>query len=156
MSSPTQRSLKLMRSEGYVAAVVERYIAAIRKRQDLYGFIDLVAMHPSRKGLVGIQSTTGANLSSRYKKALALGSMFDMWITCGNTVEFHGWTKKPQKPGSKRMIWKCRRLYIDENSLRQIRCAEMATGPATPSQHEPYLQAPTVPNGTEEAEILVE
>ena len=43
-SSPTQRSLKLLRDEGYTAQVVERWNPHARVRQDLFGVIDTAAM----------------------------------------------------------------------------------------------------------------
>jgi len=120
-----------MRSEGYVSAVVEKYISQIKQRKDLYGFIDIVGIRPDRKGILGVQSTSGTNLSARYKKAIALPE-FDLWIMNGNWVEFHGWRKIKQSPTSKRKVWKCRRILIDEDSLRKIRCDEVAEDTTSP------------------------
>lgn len=63
--SPTQRSLEHWRGEGYLCAVVERWNPHARIRQDLYGFIDVLAI----KGddIVGIQATA-QGVSSRVHK----------------------------------------------------------------------------------------
>jgi hypothetical protein len=44
MSSPTQRSLRHMRDLGYLVAVVEHWNPHARIRQDLFGWIDLLAI----------------------------------------------------------------------------------------------------------------
>ena len=43
-TSPTQLSLKKLREEGYTVAVVEHWNSFARIRQDLFGFIDLLAL----------------------------------------------------------------------------------------------------------------
>ena len=43
-TSPTQLSLKKLREEGYIVAVVEHWNSFARIRQDLFGFIDLLAL----------------------------------------------------------------------------------------------------------------
>lgn len=90
--TPTQRSLALLKQQGYTTRVVEHWNAWAKIRQDLYGFIDIVALHPERKGILGIQTTTADNVSKRITKALALEPC-RLWISCGNRIEFHGWKK---------------------------------------------------------------
>ena len=63
MASPTQRTLKELRRLGHVAGVVERWIPQTRRRLDLFGFIDIVALGPW--GTIGIQCTTSANQAAR-------------------------------------------------------------------------------------------
>lgn len=92
MRSPTQRSIQLLKEQGYVTYVAEHYNAFARVRRDLFGFIDIVALHPDKKGLLGVQTTSGANLSARIIKAESLPA-FSLWLRCGNAVEFHGWRK---------------------------------------------------------------
>tara|TARA_R110000824_G_scaffold246105_1_gene435168 strand:+ start:1359 stop:1757 length:399 start_codon:yes stop_codon:yes gene_type:complete len=122
-----------MRSEGYTSCVVERYIAPIKQRKDFLGFIDILCLRPAEKGMVGIQSTSGSNFNSRLKKALALETL-DLFVNNGNIFEVHGWAKRG--PRGKRKTWQCRRLKIDEDNLRQIRCAEMATDTTTSTELE--------------------
>ena len=95
--SPTQRSLKYLRDEGYTAAVVERWNPHARIRQDLFGFADVIAMRPGDQPLL-IQITSGSNFSARAAKlaetetvAIALASGFD--------IEIHGWRKLKSNKG---------------------------------------------------------
>src|SRR3989304_2771234 len=92
-TSPIQRSLALLKAEGYTVAIAEKFNFYIKIRQDLFGFLDLVAIHPDKKGVLGIQTTSGSNLAARIKKAQALPA-FDLWLKSGNKVEFHGWRRK--------------------------------------------------------------
>jgi hypothetical protein len=91
-SNTTQRSLAWLRENGYTPTVVEHYNAYARRKFDLYGFIDIVALHPKLPGLLGIQTTTGAHLQDRIRKAKALDT-YHLWIACGNRVLFMGWRK---------------------------------------------------------------
>ena len=140
-TSPTQRSLQLMRSEGYISCVVERYIAPIKQRKDFLGFIDILGLRSGDKGMLGVQSTSGANFSSRLKKSLSLDTL-DLFIHNGNIFEVHGWAKRGAR--GKRKTWQCRRLRIDEDYLRQIRCAEMASDATAPPECESDSEATAV------------
>lgn len=57
-TSPTQRSLKHMRSLGYVCAIVEKWNPHARIRQDMFGFIDIVCVKD--EDIVGVQACSGA------------------------------------------------------------------------------------------------
>ncbi len=103
MSSPTVRSLKLLRSEGYIAEVVERRRGPVAK--DLFGFIDIMAIHPD-KGILAVQTTTASNLSVREKKCKAQPAYTD-WLNWGYGLELHGWSKRG--PRGKRKLWGCTR-----------------------------------------------
>jgi hypothetical protein len=102
MRSPTQRSLKLLKEQGYLTYVTEYYNAYAKVRKDLYGFIDIVGIHSKETGVLGIQTTTGSNLSARIKKAEGLEGYW-AWLASGNDVEFHGWRKI--KAGRKVATW---------------------------------------------------
>lgn len=104
MRSPTSKSLKLLKDDGYTTYIVEHYNAFSKTRHDLYGFIDIVGMRTSEVGLLGIQTTTGTNLSARIKKAEGLDNYW-LWLACGNDVAFHGWRKILKKRGGKQKIW---------------------------------------------------
>tara|TARA_Y100000590_G_scaffold468593_1_gene651946 strand:- start:2589 stop:2966 length:378 start_codon:yes stop_codon:yes gene_type:complete len=122
-----------MRSEGYTSCVVERYIAPIKQRKDFLGFIDILCLKPDEKGMVGVQSTSGGNFNSRLKKSLSMETL-DLFIKNGNVFEVHGWAKRGAR--GKRKTWQCRRLRIDENNLRQIRCPEVAADATPPPECE--------------------
>ena len=57
-TSPTQRTLAHWRDLGYTCAIVERWNPHARIRQDLYGFIDVLAI--KGEDIVGIQACSGA------------------------------------------------------------------------------------------------
>ena len=110
MRGPTQRSLNLLRSQGYVVYIVESYNAYSKRRNDLFGFIDIAAIHPDKRGVLGVQTTTGSNLAARISKAEALPA-YHTWLAAGNAVEFHGWRKL--KTGKKQRTWQPNILRID-------------------------------------------
>ena len=67
-TSPTQLTLRKWRKAGYTCAVVEKWNSHTKIRQDLYGFIDILAVGGPDNETVGIQSTTYKNVSSRIRK----------------------------------------------------------------------------------------
>ncbi len=64
--SPTQRTLKELRSRGYLVQVVERWNPFARRRIDLFGFIDVIGIR--RGEVLGVQATSASNVSARVKK----------------------------------------------------------------------------------------
>jgi hypothetical protein len=109
--SPTQRSLKLLRSQGMTVQVVERYNQFARRRIDLFGFIDIVAV--SDCSIIGVQTTSGSNVSARLEKireerrdaALA-------WLRAGGRIHIHGWRKIG--PRGKKKFWAVRVMGVVE------------------------------------------
>lgn len=69
MSSPTRRTLELVRKLGYQVDVVERYNSFVKRRFDFVGCIDLIAF--SLDDTVGIQATSSSNRVSRLEKLLS-------------------------------------------------------------------------------------
>ena len=67
--SPTERTLKWLRDDGYLAEVVERWVPGANVHKDLYGFIDIIAI----KGnvTVAIQATSSSNVAPRVRKVIA-------------------------------------------------------------------------------------
>jgi hypothetical protein len=96
MITTTQRSLAELRERGYHPCITEHWNAYARVKHDLFGFLDIVALHPEKRGILGIQTTTASNLSARVHKAAKLKA-FTLWILSGNDVEFHGWVKKDNR-----------------------------------------------------------
>lgn len=89
--TPTQRSLKAMRDLGYTCAIVERWCAYSRKRHDLFGFADLMCIHPHMTPVL-VQVTSGTNLAARVRKIIAEPRAL-IAIQSGIGVEVHGWRK---------------------------------------------------------------
>ena len=90
MTSPTQRSLKYLRGLGYTAQVVEKFNPFSKTRVDLFGCIDIVAIHSLQIGVLGVQVTSRANISARVKKCKKEPKM-KIWLSAGNMLGVHGW-----------------------------------------------------------------
>lgn len=90
MSSPTQRSLKQLRDNGYRAAITEHWNPFAKIRQDLFGIIDIVAVKPG--STLGVQTTSYSNMSARVKKMLAAEAYQDL-KDAGWRLICHGWKK---------------------------------------------------------------
>ena len=116
MTTPTQRSLALLREQGWQVAIVEHWNPHARIRQDLYGFGDILACHPSRgdglthwRSIRIIQTTSGSNVSARLAKILA-EPRAKVWMESGGEIEVHGWAKRG--PRGKAKHWECRTEHI--------------------------------------------
>lgn len=105
MTSPASRSLALLRAEGWTCAIVERWNQYARVRQDLFGFIDILAVSPS-KGILAVQTTSTTNFSHRLEK-IGQEPKAGICLAAGMKIEVHGWAK--QGPRGKRKVWTCRR-----------------------------------------------
>lgn len=95
MGSPTQRSLQLLRSEGWIAEVVESHNTFSHRKNDLFGFADLVAMKPGETPLL-VQTTSGSNLSARRQK-IAEEPRAAVALQSGFRIVLHGWRKLKYK-----------------------------------------------------------
>lgn len=91
--SPTQRTLKLLRDEGWTAGVVERWNSHAKIRQDFLGIIDIIALRGDTT--LGVQATSASNVSARMKKLASsenIGALRDAnW-----QIEVWGWRKTPK------------------------------------------------------------
>ena len=88
--TPTQRTLKYLRDQGYTAAVVEKWNPHARIRQDLFGFIDVLAIRGEET--LAVQTTSSGNVSSRVKK-IADAEDISAVRKAGWSVVVHGWRK---------------------------------------------------------------
>lgn len=88
--SPTERSLKALRAAGYTAVVVEKWNAHIRRRQDLFGFIDILALRDGET--LAVQTTSGSNVAARVAK-IADHENTAAVRKAGWRIEVHGWRK---------------------------------------------------------------
>jgi hypothetical protein len=94
-TSPTQRSLKLLRDGGYTAQVVEKWNPHAMIRQDLFGFIDIIAVRDQVEhvaNIAGIQTTSRSNMSARIKK-IKESEEAKRWHRAGGDIYVHGWAK---------------------------------------------------------------
>jgi len=107
--SPTQLSLKSVRADGWTANVVERWNMFARVRQDLFGFIDIVAVKPGQP-ILGIQTTSRTNMSARINKIMEIQSAKD-WSSSGRIL-VHGWDKKDGR-------WRCKSVALEWDAFNE-------------------------------------
>jgi hypothetical protein len=117
--SPTSRALQQLRKDGWLPAVVEKWNPGARVRQDLFGFIDIVAIG-NQTGVLGIQVTTTAHMAERYTKIITpkpdrAASPSFIWLYCGNTLEIWGYAKRG--PRGQRKVWTLTRRAVTLRDL---------------------------------------
>lgn len=99
--TPTQRTLKKMRDEGWTAAVVERRNPHLRNvTHDLFGFIDVIGIRDGET--LAVQTTSASNVSARIKKIIA-SEHLDAVRKAGWGIHVHGWRKRKSNGR-----WECR------------------------------------------------
>lgn len=96
--SPTQLTLKLLRDEGYTVAVVEHWNAFTRRRNDLFGFIDILGLRDGET--IAVQATSYSNVSARVNK-IAEHENVGVVRKAGWRIAVHGWRKVKNR-------WTCR------------------------------------------------
>lgn len=104
--SPMQMSLKHLRSQGYLCAIVEHWNPHAKVRKDLWGF-DIICAGDSAdcivnfadnqveqgwRGFLFIQTTTYGNVPAREKKLRGLPSTKRV-LTAGGRIFVHGWDR---------------------------------------------------------------
>jgi len=102
-TSPTQRSLALLREEGYHCEIVEKWNSFTRTRKDLWGWADILAIR--RGEVLAVQVTSGSNTSAREKK-IADSEITPKVREAGIRIEVHGWRKL-------KVGWACKRIILD-------------------------------------------
>ena len=112
--SPTTRSLKALRAQGYEAEVVERYNSFTQRRHDLFGIIDILAI--KGKETLAVQTTSGSNIQARATKILA-AAITERLLAAGWEIQVHGWRRLKVKRGGKAFRWRCAVLNIRELAL---------------------------------------
>ena len=112
-TSPTQRSLKHLRDAGYTCQVVERWNHFAKVRQDLFGFIDLVAIQEGR--IVAVQATA-SGVAARLAKIRDEPRSRE-WLRAGGLIEVHGWAKRGKKGEPKRYTLRCVRVWLDGDAM---------------------------------------
>jgi len=113
--TPTRRTLEALRARGLTCGIVEKWNPHARIRQDLFGWIDIVAMGP--EGIIGVQST-GQDFAGHRTKLLGPRlAMVREWIQAGGKAELWGWRKVKKVRGGKLMVWRPRVEAITLDTL---------------------------------------
>ena len=107
MTSPTQRSVALLKQDGWEVAIVERWNPHVRIRQDLFGFADILAMKPGETPK--LVQVTSSGWASRVAKILA-EPRASLALQSGFEIEVHGWRKLK----SNRNRWTPKIIQIEE------------------------------------------
>lgn len=134
MPTPTQRSLKKLRDEGYEPWIVERYNSFSQTRLDLWNALDIIAING--RDVVGVQTTSGANLAQRVAK-LRQNPLMPLILASGIRVELHGW-RKLRSRAKKRKVrphWECRVIVLTPDLLnpRDPNTLDMSTKNQSPA-----------------------
>lgn len=109
--TPTQRTLRDLRQQGLVCAIVEKFNHHAGQhgiRQDLFGIVDILALDPQR-GFVGVQCT-GQDFSGHFNKMTKEKPQecLDWLKTPGGHLELWAWRKVKAKRGGKLVLWEPR------------------------------------------------
>jgi hypothetical protein len=99
--TPTQRSKKLLESRGYLVAIVEKWNPVLKRRHDLFGFADLLAVGAD---VLMVQTTSASNVSSRVNK-IAESESVPIVRKAGIGIHVHGWRKVGNR-------WQCREVDL--------------------------------------------
>lgn len=113
MSSPTSRTLALLREQGWTAEVVERWIAQSRTRKDLFGIADIVAFNERLVMLV--QTTSTPNMSVRISKIVAIPEAFEWQMHPNRLIAVIGWRKYRKAQDGK--FWRPTVRYVGERDF---------------------------------------
>ena len=122
--TPTARSLAVLRELGYTVQVVEQWNNYSKTRQDLFGVIDVLAVHPEY-GIVGIQATTTGNAAARQTKALAEERLV-VWLQGGGHFEVWGWALRGKAGARKLWTLSRRRVRLVDGEL-EVETVDRAT-----------------------------
>ena len=113
--SPTARTLKELRSQGFVAEVVEHYNSFSRKRHDLFSLFDILAIREGRT--LGLQVTTESNNSARKNKMMHETSHTRLWLSAHNDCELWTWKKIKHRWRYRRRVFTLNRDENDETKM---------------------------------------
>jgi len=111
--SPTSRSLAWLRANGFTAQKVEYWNSYARRRIDLFGVIDIVAVN-EQGVIMGVQATDGTSVAKHITKCKAEKRLRN-WLMGSGVFEVHGWAKQGAR--GERKTWTLRRVPIRVNDL---------------------------------------
>ena len=124
--STSARTLKELKRQGIPCALAERfnpYVGEHGIRQDLFGFIDVIAI--KNNAITAIQCCSGSSYSAHYEKIIENENAYD-WVTLGNgRIEIWAWRKVKAKRGGKLEVWKPRIKVLTEHDFTDtFNCAD--------------------------------
>jgi hypothetical protein len=81
--------------------VVEKWNPHAKIRQDLFGFIDVVALEPGKRGVLAVQACRTDDQSTRIAKIHA-EPRAAVWLKAKNRIQVIGWAKRGPQDTRKR------------------------------------------------------
>lgn len=104
-----------------MVAITERWNPWSRTRQDLFSFIDVLAVKDNE--VIGVQTTSGTNVSTRIAKIRMLPEAM-LWLSSPTRrIVVHGWAKRG--PRGKAKHWACRQVEVFKD--REVELGQDAT-----------------------------
>jgi hypothetical protein len=129
-SKPTQRTLAVLRKDGYTCHIAEKWNAFARIRQDFGGFADILAYKPGVPGVFAIQTCADSgDVQKRVIKLMALENV-RIWLLAENRVEIWGWGLRG--PRGMKKEWTLRAVPITLESFAQKILEPEEVEPAEP------------------------
>lgn len=109
-----ERSMRYLRSIGMRVGCTEYWNPHVKIRQDLFGFIDLIALSMSTDHLDGqicaIQ-VVNTHLPEHIAKIKSSDAARN-WIACGGGIEVHNWKHVCKNGRGTRKVWKLERIEV--------------------------------------------
>ena len=96
-----QRSLDLLRATGYTVAITEHFNAFSRTKNDMFGWIDILALKGNQT--LAVQTTSRPNISTRVAK-IAESDTVAAIRAAGWSIVVHGWDRGPDKKWRVRVV----------------------------------------------------
>lgn len=125
--SYTARTKRFLEGQGVIVGMTERfnpYGGAPKNdgtgttfgiRQDLFGFIDMIALYPGSRGIVAIQSTGPSGHSSHRNKIInECTELAEAWLKSGGKIELWSWNKRKLNGGkAERWVPRVEEITLD-------------------------------------------
>lgn len=112
-----ERSMNVLRKMGYMVACAEYWSPFDRRRHDLFGFADLIALPEIKpteqfpdKTILAIQCVN-THLREHIEKIQA-NDAAKRWLLTGNDIIIHEWRKLSANGRGSRKVWKLREHAI--------------------------------------------
>lgn len=107
MVSLSVKSKDYLVKNGYTVEKTEHYNYFTKRRTDLLGIADLIAL--DGKDILLVQVTSRGNILARSKKAKNEVKL-RLWMAAGGKFEIHGWDKYKSR-------WRLKRVNIDNKEI---------------------------------------
>lgn len=119
--SRIQRSLKKLRKEKWVVGITEKWNSFVGIRQDLFGFVDLIAV--SERGTMAVQVCAGQGDVAKHLTKIAAEPRAIACAAAGWKIVLHAWRKLGAR--GKRKLWECAEIevVIPEEKLNAYRAS---------------------------------